>query len=65
MAKSVIVVACLALASGASFAQASAPEGASAPAKHKLAQKFKAAKARHPPTAASSPEASPDKKGGG
>jgi hypothetical protein len=46
------------------FAQASAPEGASAPAKHKLAQKYKAAKARHPPASATNPETAPDKKGG-
>ena len=64
MVKSIIVVASLALASDALFAQASAPEGASAPAKHKLAQKYKAAKARHPPGSATNPETAPDKKGG-
>lgn len=66
MVKSLIAVASLALASGALFAQASAPEGASAPAKpkHKLAQKYKAAKARHPPASATNPETAPDKKGG-
>lgn len=65
MVRSVIVVALLAFATGATFAQASSPEGASAPAKkHKLAQKYKAAKAHHPPASATNPEAMPDKKGG-
>ncbi len=65
MVKFLIVAASLALASGAAFAQASASEGASAPSKHRLVQKYKAAKARHPPASATSPEGSPDKKGGG
>jgi hypothetical protein len=68
MLKSIIAVASLAIASTTSFAQASAPDGASAPVKHKfsqkVSQKLKAAKARHPAASAISPTASPDKKGG-
>ena len=66
MVKSVLIMACLAIASSASFAQASAPEGASAPApsKHKIVNKYRAAKARHPPSSTADPEKMPDKKGG-
>ena len=64
MIKSIVILAGLALVSGASFGQASAPEGASAPSKHKLVQKYRAAKARHPPASATNPETMPDKKGG-
>ena len=64
MIKSIVVAASLALVSGALFAQASAADGASAPAKHKLAQKWKAAKAKHPAASATDPEKMPDKKGG-
>ena len=64
MVKSLIVLASLAFVASASFAQASAADGASAPAKHKLAQKLKAAKARHPAASATNPETMPDKKGG-
>lgn len=65
MVRSVFVVAFLACATGATFAQASPPEGASAPMKkHRLAQRYKAAKARHPPASAVNPENTPDKKGG-
>ena len=64
MVKCIVLVASLAFVSGAAFAQASAADGASAPAKHKLAQKLKAAKARHPAASATNPETMPDKKGG-
>ena len=65
MVKSIVILACLTFVSSASFAQASAPEGASAPTKHhKLAQKYRAAKARHPAASATNPETMPDKKGG-
>ena len=68
MLKSILVVASLAIASTATFAQPASPQGASAPAKPnmlvKMKQQMKAAKARHPPTSAVNPEATPDKKGG-
>lgn len=65
MIKPLLIAASLAFISTTTFAQASAPEAASAPAKkHKLAAKYKAAKARHPASGTANPEASPDKKGG-
>jgi hypothetical protein len=66
MVKSIVIAACLAIASSASFSQASAPEGASAPApsKHKIVNKYRAAKARHPAASTADPEKMPDKKGG-
>lgn len=64
MVKTIVIAACLAIASSASFSQASAPEGASAPSKHKIVQKYRAAKARHPPASTADPEKMPDKKGG-
>ncbi len=64
MIKPLIILASLAFISTVTFAQASAPEAASAPAKHKLTQKWKAAKARHPAASSTNPETSPDKKGG-
>jgi len=63
--KSIITAALLALAATVTFAQASAPEGAaSATVKQKIVKKYKAAKAKHPASAATNPEATPDKKGG-
>jgi hypothetical protein len=63
--KSIFAAALLSVTAMAAFAQASAPadDAASAP-KHKIAKKLKAYKAKHPASAASNPEASPDKKGG-
>ncbi len=62
MNKTLIVAALLSSFAAVSFAQASAPEGASAPAKHMKAKKAKHMK--HAASAAVNPEASPDKKGG-
>ena len=63
MTKTLIVAALLSSFAAVSFAQASAPAAAaSAPAKHMKAKKAK--KAKHPASAATNPETSPDKKGG-
>jgi hypothetical protein len=62
MTKTLIVAALLSTFAVASFAQASAPaDGASAPAKHKH---HKAHHAKKAASAATNPQASPDKKGG-
>ena len=66
MTKAPLIAILLAVAAGASFAQAdaqaSAPaQAASAPKKHKLLKKLKNHKPGQP---AVDPEASPDKKGG-
>ena len=63
MTKTLIVAALLSSFAAVSFAQASAPAAAaSAPAKHMKAKKAKHAKKAA--SAATNPEASPDKKGG-
>lgn len=63
--KSFVAAAALAVVATTSFAQASAPEAsASSTVRQKIAKKYKAAKAKHPPSAAVNPEATPDKKGG-
>lgn len=62
MTKTFIVAALLSSFAAVSFAQASAPEAASAPAKH--AKHAKAHKMKKAASAATNPEASPDKKGG-
>jgi hypothetical protein len=63
--KSIVTAALLALAATATFAQASAPEAAaSSTVRQKIAKKYRAAKAKHPASAAVNPEAAPDKKGG-
>ena len=64
MTKTLIVAAVLSSFAAVSFPQtaASAPDGASAPAKHMKAKKAK--KAHKAASAATNPEASPDKKGG-
>jgi ABC-type transporter MlaC component len=62
--KSIITAALLAVAATAVFAQASAPAAASSTVRQKIAKKYKAAKAKHPPASAVNPEASADKKGG-
>ncbi len=63
--KSIITAALLAVAATAVFAQASAPEAAaSSTVRQKIAKKYKAAKAKHPPTSAVNPEGNVDKKGG-
>jgi hypothetical protein len=63
--KSILAATLLSLAATATFAQAAAPanDAASGP-KHKVSKKFKAYKAKHPASAATNPETSPDKKGG-
>ncbi len=63
--KSMIAVTVLALAASASYGQAaSGADDAASGSKHKIAKKFKAYKAKHPASAATNPETSPDKKGG-
>ncbi len=64
MTKTLIVAALLSSFAAVSFAQdaASAPEAASAPAKHM--KKHRVHKMHKAASAATNPEASPDKKGG-
>ncbi len=63
--KSIIAATLLCLAASATFAQAaSGADDAASGSKHKVAKKFKAYKAKHPASAATNPETSPDKKGG-
>jgi len=62
--KSVITAALLAVAATAVFAQASAPGAAASTVRQKIAKKYRAAKAKHPPASAVNPETSVDKKGG-
>ena len=65
MMKSIVTAAFLLVATTAVFAQASAPEAAaSSTIRQKIAKKYKAAKAKHPPSAAVNPENNVDKKGG-
>ena len=63
MTKTLLVAALLSSFAAVSFAQASAPaDGASAPAKHH--KHHHAKKAHAAASAATNPQASPDKKGG-
>ena len=63
--KSITTAALLAIAATTALAQASAPEaGASSTVRQKIAKKYKAAKAKHPPASAVNPETNVDKKGG-
>ena len=63
--KSIITAVLLAVAATAVLAQASVPEtSASSTIRQKIAKKYKAAKAKHPASAAVNPENNADKKGG-
>lgn len=63
--KSIVAATLLAVIATTTFAQASAPEtAASSTIRQKIAKKYKAAKAKHPPASAVNPESMPDKKGG-